>query len=132
MRILALDYGQDNVGVAISDLTNSVARPLAILRNDKNLNFHLKKLIEQNGVSEIVIGLNISLSGHLGEENRKKMETFSGRISKLGVPIKFWDERLSTKTAKMVVKERSRGGLRNRRVDDIAAALILQNYLDSK
>ena len=132
MRILALDYGQDSVGIAISDLTNSLARPLVILKNDKNLNFHLKKLIEKNGVSDILIGLNVSLSGKLGEENRKKIETFSGRISKLGVPIKFWDERLSTKTAKMIIRERSRGSLRNKRIDDIAAALILQNYLDSK
>lgn len=130
MRILALDYGQDNVGVAISDPTNRMARPLAILKNNKNLNSHLKKLIEQNGVGEIVIGLNISLSGELGEENRKKMDIFSDRISKLGLPMKFWDERLSTKTAKMVVRERSSRGLKDGRVDDIAAALILQNYLD--
>ena len=132
MRVLALDYGQSNVGIAISDLTNKVARPLIILKNNRYLNSLLKKLVEQNGIGEIIIGLNVSLSGQLGEENRKRIEAFTGKISKLRVPIKFWDERFSTKTARSILKEQTKNSSGCRRVDDIAAALILQNYLDSK
>jgi len=132
MKILALDYGQENIGIAISDPTNSIAIPVSIVKNDKNLILYLKKFTNNNRVGEIIIGLNISLSGKLGDENRKKMEIFSEKISRLGIPIKFWDERLTTKIANNIKREQHKRSDRNKKIDDIAAALILQNYLDSR
>ncbi len=134
-RILALDYGQRRIGVALSDPTHTIASPLATLtrRQGKRPPWaEILRLIQENEVEEVVLGLPLDLSGEEGEwatEVRVFGEQLARRSS---LPIHWVDERLTSVRAERTV--RSLGLKRSQReqkerVDAAAAALILQNFL---
>ena len=132
MRILSLDYGEKNIGAAISDPLNFTALPLGIVTNDNNLINNLKSIISSNNVSKIVVGWPINLKG---EETKKtkEVEIFIDFLkSKLGLEIIKVDERLSSKEANNFLRESFQlsQSKKKKKVDQIAAALILQKYMD--
>lgn len=139
-RILAIDYGEKYLGLALSDLTGKIAQPAGrIVRS--NLTSDLRnflQLIKENEVKEIVVGLPKSLDGSLGEKAKETI-TFAEELKKflfeqgLSLPIVFSDERLTTKEAEKVLlsADLSRKKRKNVR-DQLAACLILQNYLERK
>ncbi len=140
MRSLGLDVGSKRTGVAISDPEGIVAVPLTVINHegeDASMG-DIMKLVEQYGIERIVIGLPYSLSGGLGQQAEKVMaftEKLSLRAKESNldqVDIQLWDERLSTAAAARLTGEA--GTKRNKRKlhrDAIAAAFILQGFLDS-
>lgn len=115
MGILGIDFGLRKIGIAISN--GDLAEPLSVISNSKNVMDQLESICQKYNVSKIVIGL----------PGRGKMVELIKRFgielkTKLAKPVIFWDETLTTVEAKHIGK--------GKREDQIAAALILQSYLD--
>jgi putative Holliday junction resolvase len=133
MRFMGLDVGEKRIGVALSDPEGLIASPRDTIRRDgyrKDV-AQLLELAESEGVDEILVGMPYSLDGNKGPQAKKVTEFIEamGRESKIKVIP--WDERLSTAAAERALLEAdmSRAG-RRRRIDKVAAAFILQGYLD--
>lgn len=136
VRILALDLGRKRIGLALSDELGITAQGLetlqrASMRADLA---ELAGLISEKGVSLILMGKPLHMSGHEGRQAEYTRD-FAERLGKAtGVPVEFRDERLTTVQAERVLRE---GGVRLREdrarsVDRLSAVLLLQDYLDSR
>jgi putative Holliday junction resolvase len=129
-RILGLDVGERRIGLAISTPEGRLAVPLRVLerRGDAADMEAIAALARAEQVETLVIGHPLSMDGSAGPQARR-VEAFARRLAKAtGLPFELWDERLSS-----VQAERSVRPLRGRRrapSDDLAAAIILQGYLD--
>jgi putative Holliday junction resolvase len=136
MRLMGLDYGDKTVGVAVSDVLGITAQSIETVRRDgpqvfKPVMKRLRELISEYNVTEIILGNPINMNNTQGERCRKTAE-FKARLEKtLRLPVRLWDERLSTMavTRSMLEADMSRQK-RKEIVDKQAAAYILQNYLD--
>jgi putative holliday junction resolvase len=134
MRYLGLDVGDRWVGVAVSDPTGWLASPLITFRRkdrrqDRDM---IARLIAEHDVEALVVGLPKNMDGSLGGQAERTL-AFTRELETLGRPITFCDERLSTFAAhRNVVEGRGRGPRRGERLDAHAAAVILQDYLDSR
>jgi putative Holliday junction resolvase len=134
MRTLGLDLGDRRIGVAISDPQGLLAVPLTVVNNEGEdaTIANIVKLAEQYEAERVVIGLPYSLNGNLGQQ-ASKVTAFAKNLSQhTRVNIQLWDERLSTKAADRLMSEA--GTKRNKRKqqrDALAAAFILQGFLDS-
>ena len=131
MRILGLDVGLKRIGVAVSDPLKITAQGLdTVERGDIG---SLEKVISQNDVVEIVVGLPLNMDGTEGERAKDAISFADMLKTKFSVPVKMWDERLSTASAE---RDMIKGDLSRKKrkslSDKVAAQLILQNYLDSK
>jgi putative Holliday junction resolvase len=156
VRSLGLDVGDRRTGVAISDPQGILATPLTVLasKDDDALISEILRLVEQYSAERVVVGLPRRLSGELGKQ-ANKVAIFADRLSWQAkqsnldrLDIQLWDERLSTKAAERLKTEaggrggslnfRAKRGARNHspaikaEVDAIAAAFILQGFLDSQ
>ena len=133
MRNLGLDIGDKRIGVALSDPLGILASPLTIIhRQDEAADFEaIASIITQYQVGQIIVGLPYSMDGNLGEQ-AKKVKAFVGRLSgHIEIPLEFRDERLSTVSAKRLMREARTKKTSSRIHDDAAAAaIILQGYLD--
>ena len=133
MRVAALDLGEARTGVALSDPERVIARPLEVVPSADLVTF-LERLVQEEGVSEIVVGVPRTLSGEVGFQARKVLDRLDALKNALpGVRFVEWDERLTTRLA--VAHTRSRGGKLGKkagRVDHLAAARMLQEYLGSR
>jgi putative Holliday junction resolvase len=133
MRILALDYGSQRIGVALSDPTGTLARPLPFLpaKGDAKLAREIATLAEKEQVQLILLGLPRHMNGSLGEA-AEKVQAFAAVLGQAtALPIKFIDERLSTVQASRQLHEAGRNTRAQRtRIDSEAAAVLLQGYLD--
>jgi len=134
MRVLGLDVGDKRIGVALSDETGLLASPLSTLqrvgpRQDPKT---IAALVREHGVAVIVVGLPYNLDGSIGPQ-AEKVRAFAEALKPVvRVPVRFWDERLTSVEAEQILAEREvpwqrRKGL----VDQVAAVLILQGYLDA-
>lgn len=135
MRIMGLDLGTKNIGVAVSDETGTIAQGRTVIKrtSDSGAISEIKDIAEEYGVSEIVIGLPINMNGTKGERALDSIR-FAELLKKgTGMPVITWDERLSTKEAEdvMITADISRRK-RKKAVDKLAAQIILQSYLDSR
>ncbi|MGE5619105.1 MAG: Holliday junction resolvase RuvX [Sphingomonadaceae bacterium] len=132
---MALDVGERRIGVALSDPTGTIASPLTILHRvaEKKDLEAICDLVEQHAVDRVVIGLPRTLSGEEGPQARRVRRFGEHLAEVLHVPVVYWDERYSTADAERIAAARSRTRGRGGRVavDDVAAAVILQSYLDS-
>lgn len=137
MRILGLDYGSKTVGVSICDELGITAQPLeTITRKDENkLRQTLARITElcrQYGVTEIVLGLPKNMNNTEGERVELVRQFKENLERRTGLPVVLWDERLTTVASERVLMEQGvRRENRKQYIDQIAAALILQGYLDS-
>jgi putative Holliday junction resolvase len=133
-RVLALDLGDRRIGVAISDPTRTLARSLCVLeRRSRQEDFAaIAELVREHEVELVVVGHPRSMNGTVGPQARR-VERYAHALSKsLPVPMIFWDERLSTFTAEQLMIEAGRPARKRRkRIDAVAAAVILQDYLDA-
>lgn len=139
MRILALDVGERHTGVAISDPTATIARPLKTIdhRSKKELCSAVVDLLEDYDVESVVVGRPLSLDGHVGPQAERVDQYAQALADRLSVPVVLWDERFSTATADEILRETRKEKARRRarsngEIDAIAAAVILQSYLDSR
>lgn len=134
MRILALDIGEKNIGVAISDGLGITAQGLPNLRRgqDTETILGLSEIVKKNNVQEIVAGMPVNMDGTLGKQARE-IAVFLEKIKeKIALPVKIWDERLSSMQAERIMLEADLSRKkRKKNIDRIAAQLILQSYLDA-
>jgi putative Holliday junction resolvase len=134
MRILALDHGTRRIGLAISDETAVIARPLQFLAAEPRADFlrRLQEIIDSRQVGEIVVGLPRNMNGTYGPA-AEQVRAFVAVLEKvLTISVKTWDERLTTvQASRMLIETGVRREKRKERVDEIAAAILLQSYLDS-
>lgn len=135
MRVLALDVGDERIGVAISDESGFLARPLETVRRQRGpASFHrLAEIIAAQGVGTIVVGLPLLPDGAEGRQVQSTRAYVRGLEAHVTVPIIYWDERYSTQRAASALLEAGSGReRRRRRIDAAAAAVILQDYLDER
>ena len=136
MRVLALDLGSKRIGIAVSDLTGTVASPLAVLERSKSRRHDYEQIaayVRDEEAELVVIGLPISLSGAEGPAAKAARTEANALATLVGVPIETFDERLTTVTAERALAEAGvRGPARRRVVDKVAAAVILQAFLDRR
>ncbi|MDD3905981.1 MAG: Holliday junction resolvase RuvX [Candidatus Omnitrophica bacterium] len=135
MRIMALDVGAKRIGVAMSDeLFLTAQGGQTIYRSSLQTDFDsIKKTVEANGVGEIVVGLPINMNGTFGPKAKEVTEFIEALARVVSVPIKTWDERLTTAQANRALLEADTSrAKRKKSVDMLAAQIILQSYLDSR
>ncbi len=130
MRVIGIDYGEKRVGIALSDPMQIIATAHTIIKHDDNDELvanEILALIKKNSVSKIVIGLPLNMNGSVGFQ-AERVQTFVEYFKQLcDLPIFFEDERESSKQVKEIMKKIKS---KDERIDDKAAAIILQNYLD--
>jgi putative Holliday junction resolvase len=133
MRVLALDVGDKRIGVAISDPGQVLARSLKVIQRSRQQDFAaVARLVKKYEVERVVVGYPRSLDGTAGEQAEKVERYAAGLAESLTVPVLLWDERFSTVSAERLMREAGlRGKKKQERVDAVAAAVILQDYLDS-
>ena len=132
---MAIDWGQRRIGIALSDESRAIASPHKVVQRAGSLDRDLECIVDltrENSVSLVVFGLPVRLDGSMGPEASGVLEVAEKLGRKIDVPVKTWDERFSTVEAERAliggnVSRKKRRGL----VDQVAAALILQAYLDS-
>ena len=136
MRILGLDYGSKTVGVAVSDPLGFTAQGVEIIRRKSENKMRqtlarLEELIAQYQVEEIVLGLPKNMNNTLGDRAEKSLELKETLERRTGLPVVMWDERLTTAEAERTLMETGvRRENRKQFLDQMAAVLILQGYLD--
>ena len=124
MRIMGLDYGSRTVGVAVCD-------PLGITAQTVETLARIETLAAEYGVERIVLGYPKNMNNTLGDRAKKSEELKAALERRTGLPVVLWDERLTTVAAERVLMESGvRREHRKESVDQIAAAMILQGYLD--
>src|SRR5688572_16686913 len=133
MRIIGLDWGTVRVGIAMSDEEKRLAFPLQYTLETKKANEEIAKLVKEYQVEKIVIGLPLSLSGK-ETTSSKKVKQFGNKLEKiLNIKIDYFDERFSTVASTHALREQDIKEKEQRSIkDNIAAALLLQKYLEKK
>jgi len=133
MRTLALDVGLRRIGVAISDPTGTLARTLTVTKRDAKIWKRIAQWVREHKVEQIVVGLPLLLDGTRGAQTQD-VERFVRELEQhVSVPIHLWDESLSTVTAQRLMIAAGRSAkTRRKRIDAVAAAVILQDFLDAK
>ncbi len=134
MRVLALDHGTVRVGVAVSDELGMIARPLEFIPAEPWADFlaRLEKLLAELQPEQIIIGLPRNMDGSLGPAAEKVREFMARLRETVTMPIRTWDERLTSVQAQRMLREAGHKTRDQRgKVDQTAAAIILQSYLDS-
>ncbi len=135
MKILGLDVGTKRIGVALSDelfLTAQGAGRIERKALDEDLR-SINKLIADNGVLEVVVGLPLNMDGSYSAKTKEVVEFTDSLIEAVNVPVRTWDERLTTVAAERALLEADMSRMKRRRLtDQLAAQLILQGYLDSR
>jgi putative holliday junction resolvase len=151
-RLLALDVGSVRIGVAVSDSSGFLASPyttIQVSRSERQTREAIQQVIRETEAEGLVVGLPISLDGQIHAQG-KRIQTFAERLlPHISIPLTFWDERLSTVEAERLLMQRDQdeGGKQQRRsgqrrsqtkrrqrgqqIDALAAAVFLQEYLDS-
>jgi putative Holliday junction resolvase len=139
MRVVGLDVGERRIGVAVSDRTRTLARPVGVLRVTRLDDLAMGRAAEEiarlagedDGVSAIVVGLPRRLDG-TATEMTARVEAFAAKLGeRAGLPVALQDERLTSREAESRLAERDKDWRsRKQRLDAAAAAIILQDYLD--
>ena len=133
MRILAVDYGHKRIGLALSDETGTLARPLYVIA-------HVSRVVDAAQVAEraathdagqIVVGVSYDEDGQLNTSGHSAARFAEALRQQTALPVVLWDESLTTQDARLArlamgVSRKKRSG----HMDDVAAAMLLQNYLD--
>ena len=134
MRVLALDPGSKRIGVAISDELKLIAQPLEFVPAEPfgDVVTRLKQLIQEREVELILVGMPRNMDGTYGPAATRVEEFVSELKKAIPLRIKKWDERLTTAQANRILLDANvRRDKRKEKVDKIAAAILLQSYLDS-
>ena len=134
MRILGIDFGDSRTGFAVSDPLGFGARTLAPCKEKNMVKVadRAAELAKENGAELLVLGFPRNMNGSVGPRG-KKTKAFAALLEeRLDIPVRLWDERLTTVSAHLLMNEtNTRGQKRKDSVDSISAAYILQSYLDS-
>src|ERR1700691_2362519 len=132
-RVLAVDYGRKRIGLALSDALGLTAQPLAILMrvNRQNDLRRLREACRTHGVTHIIVGHPLHMTGEAGEM-ADEAARFAARLEKeIGIGVELVDERLTSWEASQTVREtKSPGRRKGKSLDDVAAAVLLRDYLE--
>ena len=134
MRILALDHGSKRMGVAISDELKMIAQPLEFIPAEPFAEFlaRLKEIIHEKEVELILLGLPRNMDGSYGPAALKVQDFAAALRNAIAIPVQTWDERLTSVQAnRLLIESGVRREKRKQKVDKMAAAILLQSYLDS-
>ncbi len=135
MRIMCLDIGEKRIGVAVSDPLGITAQGLDVIHRKgikKDL-LQIRRFIDNYQAEELILGLPLNMDGTKGEKAEEILRLQSFLAERLPVPVKTWDERLTTVAAQRVLLDGNvtRSG-RKKVIDKLAAVFILENYLNYK
>lgn len=133
LPLLGIDPGEKNIGLAISDVSKTIATPLDVLTNVKykNLVNYIKNIQHKNGLSGIVIGYPVNMDGTIGPKAQSSNSLADNLFKDINLPILLWDERLSTSAVeKMLINADITRDKRKKNIDKLAASYILQGFLD--
>lgn len=133
-RVMAIDLGEKRIGVAISDPTRTVAKAYGVLRRKSRREDFTRyaHIIAEQQVTLLVMGLPVPLSGVEGDRAAWVRDYTAELQQHLDIPVVFWDEALSTQRAEESLRARGAGRKQaKQRLDAVAAAFILQDYLDA-
>ena len=133
-RILALDLGKKRIGLALSDPLGITAQGLPTLQrtNIRGDMEALRQLVSDRGVTLLLMGNPLHMSGHEGRQAAYVHEFAERLMAHTGVPLKYWDERLTTVEAHRVLRSSGIGiEKRAKAIDRLAAVILLESYLDS-
>ena len=131
-RLLAIDYGDRRVGLALTDPLKMIASPYRTIinKNTTILIEEIERIIAAEDVELTIVGLPLGMAGQKTEQT-KKVEKFVDKLTDRGIIIKYEDERWSSVAAKRSMKEQNiKSGYNKDLVDQTAAAIFLQQYLD--
>ena len=132
---MGIDYGERRVGLAVSDPLEIIAKPLRVIdrKNTSNIFSEILIIVKQRNVSKIVVGLPLTLKGKYSEQT-KVVHNFIDQLKQVvNIPVVHIDERLSSLAAIRSLNELGiKTGHQKGRIDETAAAIILQEYLDSE
>ncbi len=134
MRVLAVDHGEKRIGLAISDPTGTIANPLTVIRHVRRADdaARVAEIVRQRGVGLVVVGQSLDDEGNPTPSGRSAGRFAEALRALLDVPVVMWDEAFSTQIARrarieMGVPRKKRSG----HLDELAATVILQSYLDA-
>jgi putative Holliday junction resolvase len=133
MRILALDHGTKRIGIAVSDELKIIAQPLEFVPAEPFAAFlkRLKELLAEKEVEMVLVGMPRNMNGSYGPAALKVDEFVAALRAAITVPIKTWDERLTSAQAnRFLIQGNVSREQRKEKVDKTAAAILLQSYLD--
>ena len=133
MRILGLDYGEKRIGVALSDPMEIIASALSTIENraETDIIAQILDIAHEHDVERIIVGLPRSLDGTLGPQAKRVQEFVESLSGETDIPVITWDERYSSVDAERVLVEAGvKREKRKKHRDSVAAAFILQGYLD--
>ena len=135
MRIMALDVGDRTIGVACSDEGLILASPIETIarRGPKADAIRVAELVKEKEVARVIAGLPLTLRGEEGRQSDKVRAFVDVLKRRLRIPVEFWDERLTTREAERTLIEADLSRAKRKSViDQMAAVLILQSYLDAR
>lgn len=135
MRAMGLDVGTKTVGVAVSDELELTAQPVTTVRRTSTREdlLALERLVRERQVTQLVVGLPLHMSGEEGERAAASRKLGDALSAATGVPVLYWDERLTTVAAQRALLESDVSRKKRKEVvDQVAAVLILQGWLDAR
>jgi putative Holliday junction resolvase len=129
--ILALDFGRARIGAAISDELQLLAHPLETIPADKQAASRVAQIVREKSVDHVVVGIPRQMSGAIGIAANQVLQFVEKLRAILPCPVVTWDERLTTVAAERALREAGKKTRQTRSyVDQVAAQMILQGYLD--
>lgn len=132
-RILGIDHGDVRIGIAMSDETAFLASALCTVDSTNAGMDQILALVAEHRVEKIVVGLPRNMDGSFGPATEKVRKFIEKLKTQTDIPVVEWDERLSTVSAHHALREAGLDGRRRKGVvDQVAAQIILQNYLDAR
>lgn len=133
MRTLALDLGDRRIGAAISDTLGMFARPLEVFERTSRVDdfAHIRALIDAHQVQSVVAGLPLNMDGTEGQQAAWVRHYTAALGEAISMPVTLWDERLTTEEAKDILRAQGKTVSKDW-IDAVAAAVILQSYLDAQ
>ena len=133
MRYLAIDYGTKHTGLAICDRAETIASPLTVIEGQKGLLKKIAEVVETERVEAVVLGLPLNMDDSQGPQSQRVLNFADLLKACINIPIHFQDERLSTFGAeeKLAAADFTRGR-KKKRLDAVAAAQILESFLEQK
>lgn len=134
MKILGLDIGSKRVGLALSDPLGITAQALETIevKNEEDIVDRLKKIVNKEEIKEIVVGLPLNMNGSSGPQAQKAVEFCDKLKENFTIPIKLWDERMSTlEVERIMIEADVSRNKRKKKIDKLAAQVMLQSYLNA-
>jgi putative Holliday junction resolvase len=135
-RIMGVDFGTTRIGISLSDPLQIIAQPFTTLDNEPGIMDGICDIVANEGIGLIVVGMPLNLKGEKGKK-AQEVEKFIEEIRKATeIEVVYWDERFTTSIAHQTLltmgTKRDERRKKKRRVDSMAAAILLQGYLDSR